>query len=127
MGAEAMRNAAQTCTEFVTTPSIIVEDLKVFTPFLAFLFLRAVGQDSVIGQADCVDVHGYMRYYLCKQYRGTSDNMVSIRLFDGYFRGGWKSQTSSSSRSPCLIVAVACAVANVACESEYLTGERACT
>jgi len=29
MGSEAMKNAAHTCTECVTTPSIIVEDLKV--------------------------------------------------------------------------------------------------
>ena len=126
MGSEAMRNAAQTCTECVTTPSIIVEDLKVcilhFLP--SYAFGLSVKIRAVIGQADCVDVHRYMRNHLCKWYRGTSDNMVSIRLFDGHFRGGWKSQTSNPSWSPCLIVAVTCVVAHVACEPEYLTGEK---
>jgi len=66
MGSEAMRNAAQTCTECVTTPSIIVEDLNVCIPhFLpSYAFGLSVKIRVVIGQADCVDVHGYMRYYL---------------------------------------------------------------
>jgi hypothetical protein len=37
MGPEAMKNAAYTCTECVTTPSIIVEDLKV-CPFRIFFY-----------------------------------------------------------------------------------------
>jgi hypothetical protein len=46
--------------------------------------------------------------------------MGSIRLFDADFRGGWKSETSSSSGCPALIVA--CVAAHVACVAEYLAG-----
>jgi hypothetical protein len=61
MGSEAMTAAAQTCTECVTTPDIIVEDLKVsldsslfssLLPFTPFPFTRV---------ADKPDIHGNMR------------------------------------------------------------------
>jgi len=66
MGSEAMSNAAQTCTDCVTTPSIIVEDLKVCIPhFLpSYAFGLSVKIRVVIRQANDVDVHGYMRDHL---------------------------------------------------------------
>jgi hypothetical protein len=63
MGPEAMKNAAHICTECVTTPSIIVEDLKVCRPLLpSYTFEKS--NKIVEQQANDVDVHGYMRSHL---------------------------------------------------------------
>jgi len=54
LGSEAMAAAAQTCTECVTTPAIIVEDLQVSIPLsaasrhpLVYLSVLKVGRSQV--------------------------------------------------------------------------------